>query len=40
MVKDANGKLLSQVEVIKMKEQRLKDYLKKINNYLDLELYK
>lgn len=39
-VTDANGKVLTQSEVIRNKEQRVKDNLKKTNNFLELNLYK
>lgn len=39
-VTDANGKVLTQSEVIRNKEQRVKDNLKKTNNFLELSLYK
>lgn len=38
-VTDANGKELNQSEIIRMKEQRVKDHLKQTNNYLELSLY-
>ncbi len=39
-VTDADGKVLTQSEVIRNKEQRVKDNLKKTNNFLELNLYK
>lgn len=39
-VTDANGRELSQSEIIRNKEQRVKDNLKKTNNFLELTLYK
>ncbi|MCA4777812.1 GLPGLI family protein [Empedobacter stercoris] len=39
-VTDANVKELTQSEVIRNKEQRVKDNLKKTNNFLELSLYK
>ncbi len=39
-ITDANGKVLTQAEVIRNKEQRVKDALKKTNNFLELNLYK
>lgn len=39
-VTDASGKTLTQSEVIRNKEQRVKDNLKKTNNFLELSLYK
>jgi len=39
-VTDASGRELSQSEIIKNKEQRVKDNLKKTNNFLELSLYK
>ena len=37
---DASGKVLTQSEVIRNKEQRVKDNLKKTNNFLEISLYK
>ncbi len=39
-IRDASGKVLTQSEVIRNKEQRVKDNLKKINNFLEMSLYK
>lgn len=39
-VTDASGKTLTQSEVIRNHEQRVKDNLKKTNNFLELILYK
>lgn len=39
-ITDANGRELSQSEVIRNREQRVKDNLKKTNNFLELNLYK
>jgi len=39
-VTDASGKTLTQSEVSRNKEQRVRDNLKKTNNFLELSLYK
>ncbi|MBW8361722.1 MAG: GLPGLI family protein [Kaistella sp.] len=39
-VTDANGKQLSQAELIRSREQQLRERLKKTNNFLELTLYR